>query len=234
MKFYSLGQLNNEDKNNILQKHREVYNGYRTVWQPVSNEQPLYVQDFANDKLGVQVDNKGGVSSYNNKVYMREQVEETELDTIEVEEDQHLDIEKDIDPDAEFDYIEPKEIDFDEFSSAFSDELEEEIGGPLYSEVDPAYSFVSDGPLREDDLEEGFYDTNDYDEFDFQPKSIEDYSFEEDLPSYQEDLLTKIRKTPEEDIVDVDFEEIDEDIKESFLLQKNKINEMFLRFSKYN
>ena len=30
------------------------------------------------------------------------------------------------------------------------------------------------------------------------------------------------------------FEEVDEDLKESFLIQKNKINEMFNRFSKYN
>jgi hypothetical protein len=31
-----------------------------------------------------------------------------------------------------------------------------------------------------------------------------------------------------------DFEEIDEDLKESFIIQKNKINEMFNRFKKYN
>jgi hypothetical protein len=31
-----------------------------------------------------------------------------------------------------------------------------------------------------------------------------------------------------------DFEEVDEDIRESFLIQKNKINEMFNRFNKYN
>jgi hypothetical protein len=31
-----------------------------------------------------------------------------------------------------------------------------------------------------------------------------------------------------------DFEEVDEDLKESFLTQKNKINEMFNRFNKYN
>jgi hypothetical protein len=37
-------------------------------------------------------------------------------------------------------------------------------------------------------------------------------------------------KLDEED----DFEEVDEDIRESFLAQKNKINEMFNRFNKYN
>ena len=31
-----------------------------------------------------------------------------------------------------------------------------------------------------------------------------------------------------------DFEEVDEDLRESFLTQKNKINEMFNRFNRYN
>jgi hypothetical protein len=31
-----------------------------------------------------------------------------------------------------------------------------------------------------------------------------------------------------------EFEEVDEDLKESFLAQKNKIQEMFNRFNKYN
>ena len=31
-----------------------------------------------------------------------------------------------------------------------------------------------------------------------------------------------------------EFKEVDEDLKESFLIQKNKINEMFNRFNKYN
>jgi hypothetical protein len=33
---------------------------------------------------------------------------------------------------------------------------------------------------------------------------------------------------------DEEFEEVDEDLKESFLIQKNKINEMFNRFRRYN
>lgn len=230
MKFYSLGQLNNEDKNNILQKHREIYNGYRTVWQPVSNEQPLYVQDFANDKLGVQVDNKGGVSSYNNKVYMREQVEETELDEMSVEEDIY-DVE---DLHGKFDYIESKENDLDEFESAFSDELGEEISGPLYSEVEPAYDFVSDGPMQSEEFSESFFDTSDYESLDFPMDKFSEEDEYREYPSFDLPLEKRIRKTPESDIIDIDFEEIDDDMKENFLIQKNKIDEMFLRFSKYN
>ena len=33
---------------------------------------PLYTQDFANDKDGLQIDHLGNVSKYNNKMYMKE------------------------------------------------------------------------------------------------------------------------------------------------------------------
>jgi hypothetical protein len=56
-----------EEKENILSKHRHVYNGYRTLNpSPVANEQPLYTQDFANDKEGLVVNNKGEVKAYTN------------------------------------------------------------------------------------------------------------------------------------------------------------------------
>jgi hypothetical protein len=56
-----------EEKENILSKHRHVYNGYRTLNpNPVANEQPLYTQDFANDKEGLVVNNKGEVKAYTN------------------------------------------------------------------------------------------------------------------------------------------------------------------------
>ena len=66
MRLYSIGQISNSEKSNILDKHREMYNGYRQVNQPVSNEQPLYVQDFANDKNGITVNNRGEVKKYTN------------------------------------------------------------------------------------------------------------------------------------------------------------------------
>lgn len=57
--------LSQEERNNILDKHKNIYNGY-SVKQNVSNVQPLYVQDFANDKEGITVNNKGEVSTYKN------------------------------------------------------------------------------------------------------------------------------------------------------------------------
>jgi len=66
MRLYSMSQLSNEEKSNILDKHREIYNGYRRMQNEVPNEQPLYVQDFAGDKDGITLNNKGEVKKYTN------------------------------------------------------------------------------------------------------------------------------------------------------------------------
>ena len=58
-------KMTNEEKSNILDQHKEVYDGYVTQYSQ-SNEQPLYTQDFANDKEGLTVNNKGVVTSYKN------------------------------------------------------------------------------------------------------------------------------------------------------------------------
>lgn len=75
MKIWSLNQITNEEKENILSQHREIYNGYRTVQSNPSNTQPLYVQDFAKDKDGAVMSNKGNIKKYTN-VGINEQKEE--------------------------------------------------------------------------------------------------------------------------------------------------------------
>jgi hypothetical protein len=53
------------ERNNILDQHKTIYDGFATQYgQP--KEQPLYVQDFANDKGGITLNNKGEVKSYTN------------------------------------------------------------------------------------------------------------------------------------------------------------------------
>ena len=58
-------KMNNEEKENILDKHKELYNGYATN-NVTSNMQPLYTQDYANDKGGITVNNQGDVMTYRN------------------------------------------------------------------------------------------------------------------------------------------------------------------------
>jgi hypothetical protein len=57
--------MTKEEKENILDKHKEVYDGYVTNYiQP--NTHPIFVQSYANDKKGITVNNKGEVGEYRN------------------------------------------------------------------------------------------------------------------------------------------------------------------------
>ena len=59
-------KMNQAEKNDILDQHRKVYDGFVTTYGQQINQQPLYVQDFANDKEGLTVNNKGVVKTYTN------------------------------------------------------------------------------------------------------------------------------------------------------------------------
>ncbi len=64
MNAYFFG-VSPEERNNILDQHKHVYDG--AVTQYVKPEvQPLYVQDFANDKGGITVNSRGEVMQYKN------------------------------------------------------------------------------------------------------------------------------------------------------------------------
>ena len=59
-------KMTNEEKDNILDQHKTIYDGYVTSYAQQPKEQPLYTQDFANDKQGLTVSNKGVVTAYKN------------------------------------------------------------------------------------------------------------------------------------------------------------------------
>lgn len=76
MNQYFFG-LSKAEKQNILDQHKSIYDGYVTEYAQQSNLTPLYVQDFANDKGGITVSNKGNVTTYKNVG-----INEARLDTI--------------------------------------------------------------------------------------------------------------------------------------------------------
>lgn len=76
--FFAADRLSQEEKENILSQHRTIYDGYRTIQSSVPNQQPLYVQDFAKDKVGAVLNNKGVAKPYTN-VGINEQVESKEV-----------------------------------------------------------------------------------------------------------------------------------------------------------
>jgi hypothetical protein len=133
--YFGLGQLSASEKQNILDQHKSLYNGYKTMHPEVSNTQPLYVYDFAGDKDGIVVNNKGEVKKYTN-MGINEQVESKDMceqcggqmtegiceqcgTDGEMEEgvgklDDIYD-EQDLDPTGGFDYIEGPSNDVDTF-----------------------------------------------------------------------------------------------------------------------
>ena len=76
--YFGLGQLSAAEKSDILDQHKSLYNGYQTMQPQVSNTQPLTVYDFAGDKEGLVVNNKGEVKKYTN-MGINEQVETNEV-----------------------------------------------------------------------------------------------------------------------------------------------------------
>jgi hypothetical protein len=133
--YFGLGQLSATEKQDILDQHKSLYNGYKTMQPEVSNTQPLYVYDFAGDKDGMVVNNKGEVKKYTN-MGINEQVESKDMceqcggqmtegiceqcgTDGEMEEgvgklDDIYD-ERDLDPTGGFDYIEGPSNDVDTF-----------------------------------------------------------------------------------------------------------------------
>lgn len=276
MNYYALGQISPQEKNDILSKHRHLYNGYKSMYPDVSSTQPLYVQDFANDKDGIVVNNKGEVKKYTN-VGINEQVESKEVcdecgamemsegsttcnecggmmmegecmecgwnggQVMEYEDmDEDIYDIEDLNPEEGFDYVEPKASNkIDTFK------LRKEQG-TNYDYIEPAYDFESHGPggvypvAEEDDIKQ--YEpmesawAEDLDEVDVSGSqgiySDMDpaYDFDSGGPgiagpyqrfSYNEEEL--------DEEMEEDWDEVDEDIHESFINQKNRINEMMYR-----
>lgn len=76
----------NEERSNILDQHKKVYDGLQTMQSQMKNPMDLYVQDFANDKEGITVNSKGDVKKYTNtKIHEQLDMPYPTVDGIEVE-----------------------------------------------------------------------------------------------------------------------------------------------------
>ena len=73
--YFAVNTISEEERSNILSQHKTLYNGYQTMNPDIPNTQPLYVQDFAKDKVGAVMGNKGNIKGYTN-MGINEQVEE--------------------------------------------------------------------------------------------------------------------------------------------------------------
>jgi len=179
MRLYSIGQLSNSEKSDILSKHRSVYNGYKTMHPEISNQQPLYVQDFANDKDGITVTNKGEVKKYTNFGINEQSMPKLVKDMGESEGEMDEIGTHDLEKGKKYKYKTP----------SFEDdiEFEDEISYPKGSEDytfkgDKGHKHIMGGKHIEDfvshvnDTDEGIYDVED-----INPRNKFDYTDESEL-----------------------------------------------------
>lgn len=175
--FFKMSQA---EKNSILDKHKTIYDGYVTEYGQQSNTQPLYVQDYANDKEGMVVSNKGVVKPYTN---MGINESHTGLDMI-ADDPEHLkhgtvDLsDYGVNPDHEMMhdiYPSPNEDEYDFISlGKQNDECDE---------CDDDLSFVFN--VDEIDEEYGTFDPT-YDEFNVEDDTIPT------LPDFEDDVESEI------------------------------------------
>jgi len=145
--------VTNEERENILDKHKTTYDGYVTEYGNGNNMTPLYVVDMAKDKDGVTVNNKGEVSGYKN-FGINESINEMRHDNKSTG----------LFSNEEDDYSNPKaeksaksDIKNHYYKNPFGDET-----GP--SDKWPKYSIPNDTDFDFDNLDEQEDDIYDYDE----------------------------------------------------------------------
>ena len=105
-------KMTNEERTSILDQHKHVYDGYVTNYAK-PNEQPLYTQDFANDKGGITINNKGQVTTYKNMGINESILESEEEESYMVSVGEQLDMIGDGEDDLEYGTFEDDDDDTD-------------------------------------------------------------------------------------------------------------------------
>lgn len=171
-------KMSKDERNNILDQHKHVYDGYVTKYNQESNQYPLYVQDLANDKNGITLTNKGEVKNYTNH-----RVNESSLDRIA---DGPMDLKNGtVDIDSLDDtisanhemmhdvYPSPNEEE-DEYMSVGKNSIKDDGNLDIVIDVDPDDRFefdidevddFSSGEMREDDKEIDVTEVDDEDKY---------------------------------------------------------------------
>ena len=219
----------NEERSNILDQHKKIYDGLQTMQSQMKNPMDLYVQDFANDKGGITVNNKGEVKPYMN-VGINESID-SKLDMIGDGENDlrngtvdFSSIDKESDHDYYHDrYPSPGEDDDVVYMSLGLTNDDDEIE-PMHTHKDSIGKDMLD-KIRHERLSKHYGNEFELDEvddtiLDLKPEWSNDYEEE------GEEIVN--------DIYNDDFDEVDDEEKDEFLNKLNESLDMFRRFKKYN
>jgi hypothetical protein len=249
--------ISDEEKNSILKNHSSFYNGY-SVGNVPSNQQSLLQDEGPNDINGINVNNKGEVSTYKNHLVNEstEEVKEYSADDMDV---------SDVDASYDFESGGPEqfkdEIDsppvYGDEEDDFETELEFDSKGGSddydFSYSDDSYSMDIDSIMN---MFDGLHDyDNEYDGREDYEGEVPAYQFDSendmDVDLYEEEQCEGCDSEMKEgsemcemcggEMMEGEcmecgnmYEEVDEDLRESLLKEKNRISEMFDRFKRFN
>jgi len=196
--------MNRQEKENILDQHKHVYDGYVTRYKQQSNQYPIYVQDLANDKNGITVTNKGHVKNYTNI-----NINESMLDTIG---DGSMDLNNGT-------------VDLDSFHDTLSKNRKmKDMYYPSPNEDEE--EFVTYGMMK-DDHKDNSISYNNLDNYEYDIDELDDYSVG-DYDTEEEDDLTYSEKIQEA------LNYVDDEIYSDLVYQLFESKSMFERFKNYN
>lgn len=241
-----------EERENILSQHREVYNGYQTL-NPAAMEatQPLYTQDFANDKLGMVVNNKGEVKAYTNmginesvetKMIKEEMCEQCDEEIDEIYADD-MDIS---DEESAYDFKSDGPVDvygtmqdYDQATDSYHpiNSMKDVEKFDDSSDINDMFGDMSDGLAFNDDYKSDTFqhDAGDIDregDGNLGMDTENDMDLSKVKPAYN--FMSDGSDDPYGVSEEEDIEEmVDEDLKESFKEKRKLVMEMMNRMSKF-
>jgi hypothetical protein len=201
--------MTNEEKNNILDQHKEIYDGYVTSYAQQPKEQPLYTQSYANDKGGLTVNNKGEVTTYKNM-----NINEMKFDGKST---------------GLFSEEEPKEQGHISGGSIYEPEesFESEMDEEFYVSLGEQLDMIGDG---EDDLDHGVFGHDHDEDMIIIDPEMDALDIEDDSDWVDDEEDNDL-------VFDADsaiFNDFDEDEVDGLFENLNESLDMFKRFTKYN
>ena len=214
-------KMDKQEKDNILDQHKHIYDGYVTKYNQQSNQTPLYVQDLANDKMGLTVNNKGVVKTYSN---MNINETHTGLDMIGGDPQSQSNM--------KYRHLKNGTVDFDNFSDTNlvdKDTMNDNYPSPNENEQE----YVSYGNFK-DEMSQNL------DQYEYDIDELEDFSTD---GLYSDNDETEYDETEDDETEDdedynfsdnLDISSVDEENQYDVLSNINESLNMFKKFKNYN
>lgn len=209
-------KMDKQEKDNILDQHKHIYDGYVTKYNQQSNQTPLYVQDLANDKMGLTVNNKGVVKTYSNM-----NINETHTGSDMIGGDPQSQ------SNMKYRHLKNGTVDFDNFSDTNlvdNESMNNDYPSPNENEEE----YVSYGNFKDEmsqNLDQYEYDIDELEDFSTDGLYSDDDEMEDDETENDEDYNFSD---------ELDISSVDEENQYDVLSNINESLNMFKKFKNYN